>query len=210
MIERSMQDPDGTVLSVRYTDAKGDQTTRIVSPIRWVTETTFQALCLGRENVRCFKIANIEYPRLIDASDVLMPARIREVVVKAKKELKRLAEKIENKQLPEDEPLFVLRGRDKFASATVRHWVELTKRSGTPPEKISEALALASEMDKWPEKRVPGSAYTELTPAVTKNLVINLDNEMIEAMKKGDCFAQVVDGERIEIRIATPTGFGDP
>jgi hypothetical protein len=47
-----------------------------------------------------------------------------------------------------DEPVFVLRAKDKHAAMTVRHWA--TMAQGThEAERIAEARELADRMDKW-------------------------------------------------------------
>jgi hypothetical protein len=46
------------------------------------------------------------------------------------------------------EPLFVLRGKDPLAAATVRLWVAMSHQSHSP-EKLKEALACAESMEKW-------------------------------------------------------------
>lgn len=53
-------------------------------------------------------------------------------------------------EIPEDEPVFLLRAQDKTAAATVRVWASLQ------PEGDLKAMALdhADLMDKWPVKKV--------------------------------------------------------
>jgi hypothetical protein len=61
-----------------------------------------------------------------------------------------------------DEPVFVLRAQDIYAAMTVRWWAgrllnaasHVANRSASHA-KAMEALALADEMDKWPNRKVP-------------------------------------------------------
>ena len=54
----------------------------------------------------------------------------------------------------DDEPIFTLVARDKFAAAAVRRWAgEVMAGSGKTIDdpKIAEAMALAQQMDNWRE-----------------------------------------------------------
>jgi hypothetical protein len=55
----------------------------------------------------------------------------------------------------DDEPIFVLRAQDMLASHFVREWAFMAERHGASREKISEALACARAMEKWPNRRMP-------------------------------------------------------
>lgn len=55
----------------------------------------------------------------------------------------------------DDEPLFVLRASDQLAPYFVREWAFMAERHGASREKISEALACAREMEKWPNRKMP-------------------------------------------------------
>lgn len=71
-------DHDRFACKIRYRDESGKRTDRFISPIR-VRGTIVRALCLGRQEVRQFKIGNIEAIRLVNSSSVLMPAPIIEL-----------------------------------------------------------------------------------------------------------------------------------
>lgn len=76
-INRAMSEPDRFAVEISYKDKWGDVTKRTVSPIRWVDcGDAFLALCLGREEPRRFELRRVIECRLIEANDVLMPARI--------------------------------------------------------------------------------------------------------------------------------------
>lgn len=56
----------------------------------------------------------------------------------------------------DDEPLFVLRAQDLLAAAIVREWAEQAHHTGrVSRQKINEALALADQMEAWPNRKYP-------------------------------------------------------
>lgn len=55
----------------------------------------------------------------------------------------------------EDEPMFVLLGRDRHAPLLVRIWALLRRREGEDEAVIAEALACAAAMDAWREGARP-------------------------------------------------------
>ncbi len=57
----------------------------------------------------------------------------------------------ENK-IPEDEPVFLIRGQDKIGAATVRMWAELALAAGADPAMVASAWNHAKEMDLWQAK----------------------------------------------------------
>lgn len=64
-----------------------------------------------------------------------------------------------NKAAPE-EPVFVLRAKDRHAAMTVRHWA--TMAEGThEAAKIAEARALADQMEAWRARNHPDAVVTE-------------------------------------------------
>lgn len=72
-IHRAMHDPDELVVTFEYCDAKGATTRRVVSPIRFLGENRFLALCLSREEPRQFYLDRCRDVRLARAADFLMP-----------------------------------------------------------------------------------------------------------------------------------------
>jgi len=73
LISRAMHQPDDLVVEFDYCDAKGARTHRIVSPIRFLGQDRFLALCLSREEPRQFYLERCQNVRLGPAADVLMP-----------------------------------------------------------------------------------------------------------------------------------------
>lgn len=49
----------------------------------------------------------------------------------------------------DDEPMFVLLGRDPLAPSLVRMWADLRELTRGPSEKVDEARSLAEWMEDW-------------------------------------------------------------
>lgn len=73
ILRRAMQQPDDLVVLLDYTDSKGNESRRVVSPIRFLARDRFLALCLCREEPRQFHLERCRNVRLGQASDVMMP-----------------------------------------------------------------------------------------------------------------------------------------
>lgn len=73
VIRRAMEQPDDLVISLDYTDSKGNVSRRVVSPVRFLASNRFLALCLCREEPRQFHLASCRNVRLGRACDVVMP-----------------------------------------------------------------------------------------------------------------------------------------
>lgn len=58
--------------------------------------------------------------------------------------------------IPEEEPVFLLRGQDKFAAEALRYYAHLVKHQRDPDMRIYIAtLQQAEAMDLWPKKKMP-------------------------------------------------------
>lgn len=58
--------------------------------------------------------------------------------------------------IPDDEPVFLLRGQDKHAAMSVRCWAQLVENDEGPHSEIAAvARAHADKMDAWPKKKAP-------------------------------------------------------
>lgn len=57
--------------------------------------------------------------------------------------------------IPEDEPLFLLRGRDPLAAATVRDWVVRGDHRDVPEPKLCDAEEVAVKMAEYQPKKLP-------------------------------------------------------
>ena len=76
LIYRAMHQPDDLVIEFDYTAAKGVQTHRVVSPIRFLGSERFLALCLSREEPRQFYLERCQNVRLEPAANYLMPVQM--------------------------------------------------------------------------------------------------------------------------------------
>ena len=76
LIHRAMQQTDDLVVEFDYTDAKGGNTHRVVSPIRFLGNECFFALCLSREEQRQVYLERCWNVRLELAADILMPVEM--------------------------------------------------------------------------------------------------------------------------------------
>lgn len=95
--------------------------------------------------------------------------------MKASEEVKRLQSKIDSGDLSPDEPLFVLRAQDVLSSRVVREWAKHASATVCPAVRIEEALNLASLMDDWPIKQIPGCPDTRVDERV-KHLPVRPEN----------------------------------
>ena len=59
------------------------------------------------------------------------------------------------KEFPENEPIFLLRAQDEFASAAVCFYAETLRKAGYDPAVVTEILDFASMMEEWPTKKRP-------------------------------------------------------
>lgn len=57
-------------------------------------------------------------------------------------------------KIPDDEPVFLIRGQDKVSGATVRAWADFNTQVGGDPEASRLAYAQAAKMDAWSPKKV--------------------------------------------------------
>ena len=51
--------------------------------------------------------------------------------------------------IPDDEPVFLIRGQDAIGAATVQFWAGLNKQMGGDPKITAMAEAQAKEMLEW-------------------------------------------------------------
>jgi len=76
LIERVMQQTDDLVLVLDYEGKDGSRTRRVVSPIRFVAENRFLALCLSREEPRQFYLDRCSNVRVGLSGNYVMPVEI--------------------------------------------------------------------------------------------------------------------------------------
>lgn len=51
--------------------------------------------------------------------------------------------------IAEDEPVFLLRGRDALAPDTIRYWANLLLKNGGNTEDVKSVLLFVEDMEKW-------------------------------------------------------------
>ena len=73
LLSRAMTNPDDLVVELKYTDSKGKTTSRVVSPIRFLKNGQFLALCLSRCAPRQFQLDRCAELKLSPASHFVMP-----------------------------------------------------------------------------------------------------------------------------------------
>lgn len=63
--------------------------------------------------------------------------------------------------IPEDEPVFLLRGQDQAAAAAVRCWAAIAEAMDADPRTIDTALIQADLMEAWPVKKIPDNPFAD-------------------------------------------------
>jgi len=59
------------------------------------------------------------------------------------------------KEIPENEPVFLLRAQDMFASGAVQFYADTLEDLGYAPEVVKEIRDFADVMEAWPVKKRP-------------------------------------------------------
>ena len=72
-------------------------------------------------------------------------------------------------RIPEDEPVFLLRGQDKYAARIVRFYADCVNADGGDPEIVRGSLEQADLMDAWDVHKAPD--IQEKTPGAIRVLV---------------------------------------
>lgn len=71
--------------------------------------------------------------------------------------------------IPDDEPVFLLRGQDSHAGATIRYWAERQQADGADDDLIEEILAWAQRMDQWAAEHPHGPADVPVSAIIDAN-----------------------------------------
>lgn len=58
-------------------------------------------------------------------------------------------------KIPEDEPVFLIRGQDAVGAVTVHQWAANAEKAGASPEIVEAAREQARRMASWPKKKLP-------------------------------------------------------
>jgi hypothetical protein len=67
--------------------------------------------------------------------------------------------------IPEDEPVFLIRGQDVAAGEAVRAWAALAAKAGATADILNAAMDHADKMDEWPSKKTPDMPTSPSIPA---------------------------------------------
>lgn len=81
LIRLAMLDADERVIEFDYEDGQGNVSRRVASPIRFLGNDRFLALCLCREEPRQFYLSRCSNVELRSANDYVMPVPIHPVAV---------------------------------------------------------------------------------------------------------------------------------
>jgi len=65
--------------------------------------------------------------------------------------------------VPQDEPVFVLRGQDAAAVETILHYAEVAYRVGARVEHIEHILKSVQAVARWPHKKIPDTIIKKAT-----------------------------------------------
>lgn len=60
--------------------------------------------------------------------------------------------------IPEDEPVFILRGQDKYAARTVNFYADLVEENKGSVDVVNATRELANWMRDWPKHKEPDLA----------------------------------------------------
>jgi hypothetical protein len=70
-------------------------------------------------------------------------------------------------KIPEDEPVFLIRGQDAVGAEVVRFWGRLNAERGGDLELSQTAKAQAALMDAWPTKKLADAPAGAVEPGAT-------------------------------------------
>lgn len=59
-------------------------------------------------------------------------------------------------RIGDDEPVFLIRAKDKVSGAAVRKWAELALEAGADPTLCARVMSFALEMDRYRENALSG------------------------------------------------------
>ncbi len=78
-LAQAMNLSDNWVVEFTYTDSKGNESIRVVSPVRFLGTDRFLGLCLSREEPRQFYLSRCTDLTIRPAHDYVMPVPIRQL-----------------------------------------------------------------------------------------------------------------------------------
>ena len=81
LLSKAMTMSDDWVVEFCYQDSKGNESVRVVSPVRFLGSDRFLGLCLSREEPRQFYLSRCTHLKIRPAHDYVMPVPIRQLAV---------------------------------------------------------------------------------------------------------------------------------
>lgn len=93
--------------------------------------------------------------------------------------------------IPSEEPVFLLRGQDKFASKTLRYYASLVAEAGGSQDIIEATLSHANLMDEWPVSKSPDIPHS--APLVIASENIRMDNIRVFVLPLGKTLMKSTD-----------------
>jgi hypothetical protein len=96
--------------------------------------------------------------------------------------------------IPENEPVFIIRAKDRVSGDAVRAWANLAEADGAAENIVEAARNHARAMDAWPVKQIPDmpGPANETPQQVIARLTRERDAWKARAAKHG---CNVVDGD---------------
>ena len=62
---------------------------------------------------------------------------------------------IDIKGIPADEPVFVLRAKDRLSAPAIQAYAEMAQDAGCTPEFVESAQSAGDTLASWPTKKLP-------------------------------------------------------
>lgn len=56
-------------------------------------------------------------------------------------------------QVPDDEPVFLLRGSERVAPGLMKYYAGAIEARGAPAKDVATARETAAQMDRWPKRK---------------------------------------------------------
>lgn len=109
--------------------------------------------------------------------------------------------------IPENEPVFLLRGQDPMAEETLNFYAASIEDNGADPAIVASVREQAIRMGEWSEKKIPDApdkvVYLEGNPKHPSNIItINLKGKENDNYEKDDTYYkyELTDEEKIAAR----------
>lgn len=64
-----------------------------------------------------------------------------------------------NEPIPEGEPVFILRARDRFSAQSIAFYIELCQANGVPHDRLQQLEVVKEKFLRWSNVKTPGSTH---------------------------------------------------